>query len=162
VPSAKGDVPGAKGAVPDAFTLALTLLSMRELSEAQLRARLKRRQIDDADIDATVSRLKADRTINDRRVALAIARIESHIKHRGRARIIQKIRQAGIDGDTAEDAVTEVFEDVDENAVLDRAFERRLRGGTVTELDEKGRARIIRGLVAQGFPLESILKRLKR
>jgi len=155
-------VPGAKGAVPDAFTLALTLLSARELSESQLRTRLKRREIDDADIDATVERLKADRTLNDRRVALAIARIESHIKHRGRARVIQKVRQAGIDGDTAEDAVSEVFQDVDENAVLDRAFERRLRGVRVEELDEKGRARIIRGLVAQGFRLESILKRLKR
>jgi len=154
-------VPGAREK-PDAFTLALTLLSARELSESQLRTRLKRREIDDESIDAAVARLKADRTLNDRRVALAIARIESHIKHRGRARIIQKIRQAGIDGDTAEEAVSEAFQDVDENAVLDRAFERRLRGGSVTELDEKGRARIIRGLVAQGFRLESILKRLKR
>ena len=153
-------VPGARDA--DAFTVALTLLSARELSESQLRTRLKRREIDDESIDAAVARLKADRTLNDRRVALAIARIESHIKHRGRARIIQKIRQAGIDGDTAEEAVSEAFQDVDENAVLDRALERRLRGATVKELDEKGRARIIRGLVAQGFRLESILKRLKR
>ena len=56
--------------------------------------------------------------------------MESAIKHRGRARVIQKIRQAGIDGDTAEDAVREVFEEVDESALLDRALERRLRGKT--------------------------------
>ena len=55
----------------DAFTVALTLLSARELSETQLRTRLKRRQIDADDIDAAVSRLKADGTLNDRRVALA-------------------------------------------------------------------------------------------
>ena len=145
----------------DAFTVALTLLSARELSEAQIRTRLKRRQLDDDDIDAAVSRLKADGTLNDRRVALALARMESAIKHRGRSRVIQKIRQAGIDSDTAEDAVQEVFEDVDENALLDRALERRLRGKAPKELDDKGRARVIRGLVAQGFRLEAILKKMK-
>jgi regulatory protein len=147
--------------VADAYIVALTLLSARELSEAQLRTRLKRRQIDDHDIDAAVSRLKADGTLNDRRVALALARMESAIKHRGRSRVIQKIRQAGIDSDTAEDAVQEVFEEVDENALLDRALERRLRGKTPKELDDKGRARIVRGLVAQGFRLEAILKKMK-
>ena len=145
----------------DAYTVALTLLSARELSEAQLRARLKRRQLDDDDIDAAVTRLKEDRTLNDQRVALAIARMESAIKHRGRSRVIQKIRQAGIDNDVAERAVQAVFEDVDEDALLDRALERRLRGKTPKELDEKGRARVIRGLVAQGFGLEAVLKKMK-
>jgi len=147
--------------VADAYIVALTLLSARELSEAQLRTRLKRRQIDDDDIDAAVSRLKADGTLNDRRVALALARMESAIKHRGRSRVIQKIRQAGINSDTAEDAVQEVFEEVDENALLDRALERRLRGKTPKELDDKGRARVVRGLIAQGFRLEAILKKMK-
>ena len=145
----------------DAFTVALRLLSIRELSESQLRARLIRRQFDPGDIETAIDRLKADGTLNDRRVAVAVARLESAIKHRGRARVIQKVRQAGIDGGIAEDAVREVFEDVDETALLDRALERRLRGQTPRELDEKSRARIVRGLVAQGFRLESVLKRLK-
>jgi SOS response regulatory protein OraA/RecX len=145
----------------DAFTIALTLLSARELSESQLRARLIRRKLDADDIDDAIVRLKADGTLNDRRVAVALARIESTIKHRGRARVIQKVRQAGIDGDTAEDAVREVFEDVDEGALLDRAIERRLRGASPRELDDRGRARIVRGLAAQGFSLERILKKLR-
>ena len=137
------------------------MLSARELSEAQLRTRLKRRELDAAEIDAAISRLKADRTLNDRRVALAIARMESAIKHRGRSRVLQKIRQAGIDDDTAQQAVQAVFEDVDEDAMLDKAFERRLRGKAPKDLDDKGRAKVIRGLVAQGFRFEAILKRLK-
>lgn len=145
----------------DAYITALTLLSARELSEAQLRTRLKRREMDAADIDEAISRLKADRTLNDRRVAVAIARMESAIKHRGRSRVLQKIRQAGIDDDTAQDAVREVFEEVDEDAMLDKAFERRLRGQAPRDLDDKGRAKVIRGLVAQGFRFEAILKRLK-
>ena len=144
----------------DAFTVALKLLSIRELSESQLRVRLIRRQLDADAIEAAIDRLKADGTLNDRRVAVAVARLESAIKHRGRARVIRKVRQAGIDPDIAEDAVREVFEDVDETALLDRALERRLRGKTPRELDEKSRARIVRGLVAQGFRLESVLERL--
>ena len=145
----------------DAYTIALTLLSARELSEAQLRARLIRRKLDPADISTAIERLKADGTLNDRRVAMALARMESTIKHRGRARVIQKVRQAGIDGDTADHAVRDVFEDVDENALLDRALERRLRGKTPRDLDEKGRARLVRGLAAQGFSLERILQKLR-
>jgi regulatory protein len=137
------------------------MLSSRELSEAQIRTRLKRRECDADDIDTAIARLKADGTINDRRVALAVARMESAIKHRGRARVIQKVRQAGIDDDTAQEAVRAVFEDVNEDDLLDRAFERRLKGKTPRELDEKGRAKIIRGLVAQGFRFEAVLKRLK-
>lgn len=146
----------------DAYTVALTLLSARELSESQLRTRLKRRKLDDEDIESAVSRLKADRTLNDRRVALAIARMESSIKRRGRARVIQKIRQAGIDPDTAADAVREVFEEVDEGELLDQALARKLRAKAVKELDDKARARIIRSLVGQGFPFDAVMKRLRK
>jgi regulatory protein len=146
----------------DAYTLALTLLSSRELSEAQLRARLRKRKIDDEQIESAVARLKADRTLNDRRVAVAMARMESAIRHRGRARIIQKIRQAGIDADTADEAIREVFQEVDESELLDRAFERKMRCKTVKDLDEKGRARIVRALVGQGFSFDAVLKRLKK
>jgi regulatory protein len=145
-----------------AYIIALTLLSARELSEAQLRTRLKRRKLDADDIEAAVSRLKADRTLNDRRVATAIARMESSIKHRGRARVIQKIRQAGIDADTADDAAREVFQDVDEAELLDHAFERKMRGKTARELDAKGRARIVRALVGQGFSFDAVMKRLRK
>ena len=144
----------------DAYTTALTLLSARELSESQLRARLRRRALDDGDIESAISRLKADRTLNDRRVAIAIARMESAIKHRGRARVIQKIRQAGIDGDVAEDAVREAFEEVNEDELLERAMTRRLRGHAAADLDDRGRARIVRALSAQGFRLDAIFKRL--
>ena len=144
----------------DAYITALTLLSARELSETQLRARLTRRQHDSGDIDRAIARLKEDRTLDDRRVARALARMETSIKHRGRARVIQKIRQAGISAAIAEDAVKEIFEDVDENDLLDRALDRRLRGTSPRDLDERGRAKIVRGLMAQGFRLESILKKL--
>ena len=145
----------------DAYITALTMLSRRELSEAQIRTRLARKAFEDDDIEAAIERLRQDGTINDRRVALAAARLESTIRHRGRARVIQKLRTLGIAGDVVESAVNEVFEEVDENALLDRAFERRLRGQAPKDLDEKGRARIVRGLAAQGFTIGDILKRFR-
>jgi regulatory protein len=146
--------------VADAFTVALTLLSARELSETQLRARLTRRRHDPDDIDRAIARLKADRTLDDRRVARALARMETAIKHRGRARVIQKIRQAGISAALAEDAVKDVFEEVDENELLEKALARRLRGKVIGGLDNRTRAKIVRGLMAQGFSLAAILKKL--
>jgi regulatory protein len=145
----------------DAYIVALTMLSRRELSEAQVRARLARKEFPDDDIEAAVERLRQDGTLNDRRVALAAARLESAVRHRGRSRVIQKLRTLGIDGEVAEAAVNEVFEEVDESALLDRALERRLRGQEPKDLDERGRARIVRGLAGQGFTIAAILKRLK-
>ena len=145
----------------DAYTVALTLLSARELSEAQLRTRLKRRQHDADDIDAAVEKLKHDGTLNDRRVAMAVGRMETVIRGRGRARAVQKIRQAGIDGDTADEAVREIFAEVDEEALLDQAIARKLRGTAAKDLDDKGKARIVRSLAGQGFRLDAVLKRLK-
>ncbi|MDP2054787.1 MAG: regulatory protein RecX [Acidobacteriota bacterium] len=145
----------------DAYLTALTMLSRRELSESQIRTRLARREFEDDEIEAAVERLRQDGTLNDRRVALAAARLESSVRHRGRARVIQKLRSLGIDGDVAESAVNEVFEEVDEGALLDRALERRLRGKTPKDLDDKGRARIVRGLAAQGFAFDAIMKRLR-
>jgi regulatory protein len=148
--------------MPDAYTTALTLLSARELSETQLRARLARRKLDPDDINAAITRLKADGTLDDRRVARALAHMESSIRGRGRTRVIQKINQAGIDSAVAHDAVAEVFEDVDENVLLEQALDRRLRGTSPRDLDERARARIVRALMAQGFKLDSILRKMKR
>jgi regulatory protein len=146
----------------DAYTTALTLLSRRELSARQLRDRLKRRNFPPDDIDATVTRLVHDRTVDDLRVARAFARMESSIKGRGKRRVLQAIQRLGIDSDTAEDAVNEVFGEIDEDALLQRALEKRLKGQAIDDLDDKARSRIIRQLVGQGFSFSSVLRALRR
>lgn len=145
----------------DALATALRLLGQRELSEAQLRARLARRKIDAAAIDEAVARLKADGTLDDRRVALAAARLESAIRGRGRSRALQRVRSLGIDAGVAEQAVADVFSDVDEAALLDQALARRLKGRRARDLDDKARARIVRALIAQGFAPGAVLARLR-
>ena len=143
------------------YTTALSLLSRRELSTKQLRERLARRKFDSEEIETTLRRLTADRTVDDRRVALAFARMEASIKGRGRRRVVQAVQRLGVSADIAEDAVREVFGDLDEDALLGRALDKRLRGRTVDQLDDKARARLIRQLVGQGFPFSSVLRVLR-
>ena len=50
-----------------AYIVGLTLLSRRELAEAQLRTRLLKRKFDQDDIDAAVARLRNERALDDRR-----------------------------------------------------------------------------------------------
>src|SRR5262245_19473253 len=146
----------------DAYTTALTLLSRRELSTAQLRGRLARRHFPSDEIDDVIARLTADGTLDDARVAAASARLEAAVRRRGRRRVLQRVRQLGIDEDTARAAVDQAFGDVDESALLDDALTRRLRGRSAGTLDAKALARVVRGLVAQGFDAGQVYSRLRR
>ena len=145
----------------DAYTSALTLLSRRELSTRQLRERLGRRKFDSRDIDSAIERLTRDRTLDDHRVALAWARMEASIRRHGRQRVFQQLQRMGIRADTAKDAVAEVFAEIDEAAMLDQAIARRLKGGTLDALDDKAVARIVRGLIGQGFEPAQVYARLR-
>jgi regulatory protein len=145
----------------DAYTTALNLLSRRELSRQQLRERLSRRKFDAAEIEDVIQRLTRDGTLDDHRVALASARVEAAIKRRGRRRVLRRVRQLGIAESTAQNAVDEVFRDVDELALLDHAIERRLKGGDARSLDARGVSRLVRGLIGQGFDASHVYARLR-
>ena len=111
----------------DCYTTALTLLSRRELSTAQLRTRLARRKFESAEIDDVIERLARDRTLDDRRVAIAAARMEGAIRRRGRRRVLQQRPAVGDQRRRlAKTAVDEVFRDIDEDALLEQAVERKL------------------------------------
>jgi regulatory protein len=146
---------------PDAYTAALVLLSQRELSEAQVRTRLARRGCPAEAIDAALTRLTADGTLDDRRVARAAARSEAAIHGRGPARVRRRLLALGLDADVVQEAVAATFEDVDEEALLDAALARRLRGHDLAALDDRARARLIRGLIGQGFAVGAVLKRIR-
>jgi regulatory protein len=145
----------------DALTTALTLLSRRELSTRQLRDRLARRKFHCDEIDKVIDRLTRDRTLDDHRVAVAWARNEASVRRHGRRRVFQQLLRLGIQADMANDAVAEVFAEIDEAAMLDQAIARRLKGHTLDTLDAKAVARIVRGLVGQGFAPAQIYARLR-
>ena len=133
-----------------AYVVALTLLARRELAEAQLRARLTQRTFEDEEVDAAIARLKAERALDDRRTALACARTQVRLKHRGRARVVRQIEALGISRDVAREAAEEVFAEFDEHALLEEALDRRLRHG-LSLTDPAVVRRMHRSLLGQGF-----------
>jgi regulatory protein len=136
---------------------ALKMLGRRELSESQVRQRLVRKGHTEEDIDAAVKRLKDERAIDDARVAEAIARTETAIKRRGKLRVRRQIEQAGIAPAVARQALDSVFEDLDDDALLQAALGRRLRGDRPIA-DDREFQRLYRYLAAQGFESDRILK----
>jgi regulatory protein len=143
-----------------AYIDGLKMLARRELSEAQIRQRLLRKQHDAGDIDAAIARLRAERAIDDARVAEAIARTETAVRRRGRLRVRLQIERAGIDRRTARTAIDAVFDGIDDEALLEAALQKRLRGRT-TITDPRELQRLHRFLLTQGFEGDRVAQRIR-
>jgi regulatory protein len=144
-----------------AYIDGLRMLGRRELSEAQVRQRLARKGHQPDEIDAAVDRLRHERAIDDARVAEAIAHTETTVRRRGKLRVRRQIEQAGIAPATARHAIDEVFEGIDDEALLEEALARRLQG-RVRLADETEFRRLFRYLVGQGFEPDRVMAILKR
>jgi regulatory protein len=143
-----------------AYAAGLAMLARRELSEAQVRDRLRRKDNPADAIEAAVGRLREARAIDDRRVARAAARTEAQVRARGRSYVLRRLQVLGIPADVAEEAVAEVFGAIDEQALLDRAIARRLRHGERVA-DAAHFRRLLQQLVRQGFPASKVIASLK-
>ena len=135
------------------------MLARRELSELQVRQRLARKGHDPGAIDDAVARLLEQRAIDDARVAEAIARTETTVRKRGKVRVRMQIERAGIAKGTAKRATDDVFDGIDDDALIDAALAKRLRGRD-TVADDREFQRLYRYLVSQGFESDRALKAL--
>jgi len=142
------------------YLTALKQLARRELSEAQLRQRLSRRKFSPDDIDTTIARLLQDGSLDDARVAGAIARSQLSLKKRGARRVRREIEAAGIASALAERAVAEVYGEVDGEALLAAAIDRRLSTRRLD--DDREMARLYRYLVGQGFESDRAMAALRK
>jgi regulatory protein len=142
-----------------AYNDAVKMLARRELSEMQVRQRLARKGHDEEAVDAAVARLREERAIDDARVAEAIARTETSVRRRGRLRVRMQIERAGIAKATAKHAVDEVFETIDDAALLESSLRKRLRARE-TIADDREFQRLYRYLVGQGFDPDRVLAAL--
>ena len=134
-----------------AYFRALRWLTARELSEVQVRARLAEKGYTDIAIKPALERLLADRTIDDRRAATAVARTEARVRRHGPHRVMRKLLSMHIDRDLAREIVREEFGEEEESALIDNALQRRLRGKPERLRDPKERQKLMAYLVRQGF-----------
>jgi regulatory protein len=144
-----------------AYIDGLKLLGRRELSVVQLRSRLIEREHSPEEADEAVAKLLENGALDDRRVARAYARTASKIKGRGRLRITRELQGLGISRDIIAEAVADVFADLDERALIDRAIQKKLRGGKKPSTMQE-RARLYQFLMRQGFTPAAVSSALRR
>ena len=99
--------------------------------------------------------------LDDGRVARAYARTAAKVKGRGRLRVARELQAMGIARDVIAAAVGEVFGDADERAMIDRAIQKKLRGGRKPATVQE-RARIYQFLLRQGFTPAAVSSALRR
>ena len=158
-PEPEAEAPGARSPKPEAYLSALKLLAARELSEAQIRQRLARREHESDDIDAAVARLKSERAIDDVRVAGAIAQRETAFRKRGKLRVQLALARAGIDRGVAKRAIDDTFGQMDAGVLIEAALAKRLHGRQTLK-DQAEFARLYRYLAGQGFDADEIRRTL--
>jgi regulatory protein len=132
-----------------AYLDGLRLLGRRELSVAQMRARLIEREHAREDVDHAIALLLENRALDDARVAAAYVRTALKVKGRGRLRIRRELQAMGIGEEDATAALAEAFGDVDERTMVRDAIQKKLRGGKITTRQEY--ARVFQFLMRQGF-----------
>ena len=143
-----------------AYIDGLTMLGRRELSEKQVRQRLARKEYEQDEIDEAIARLREERAINDVRVAEAIVRTETGVRKRGKVRVRMQLERAGIAKETAKQAIDDVFEGIDDDALLEASLRKRLHGRD-TMADDREFQRLYRYLIGQGFESDRVMKALK-
>ena len=144
----------------NAYIDGLKMLGRRELSEQQVRQRLARKEYEQDEIDQAVARLREERAINDQRVAEAIVRTETGIRKRGKVRVRMQLERAGIAKDTVKQAIDDVFEGIDSDALLEASLRKWLHGRDKIA-DDREFQRLFRYLIGQGFESDRVMRALR-
>jgi regulatory protein len=144
----------------DAYALALSWLASRELTERQVRERLVRRGVEASAIDEAVRRLRATGALDDRRAAGAHARTAVRLKGRGPIRLGRDLEALGISASLAREAIADALEETPEEALIERALDRRWpRTG---DMSQPALGRVYRALLRQGFAPDKVMAALRR
>ncbi|HEX5070130.1 MAG TPA: regulatory protein RecX [Vicinamibacterales bacterium] len=152
--------PGLESA-PPAGTVratALTLLSRRDYTTAELRSKLADKGYDTETIDVAVAELTSQHLLDDRRSAAAHVRRAAAIKGRGRVRISRELAARGLSREIIDEALAAVARD-DEMAAIRRILSRKRWPANPSRLERQG---MYRHLLGRGFPADLIGRALGR
>jgi regulatory protein len=137
------------------YAAALRALMRRAHSTFELRTYLQRRTVESEAVRRVLARLKQEKLLDDSRYALDFARARATSRRQGARRITQELRKRGVPDRSIDDAIAQVFADVDEAAVVRKVIERRTRSARgrldARPFDAKQTASLYRTLVRAGF-----------
>ena len=150
----------AASPAPSAYGRALRKLSRRDHAEAELRRALRRAGHAEGEVDEAVTRLKAQRALDDGRFAEVFSR--SRLRHRGLGsnRIRAELRQRGVVRSVAEKGLREALREVSETEAMDALARRYWRQ---READEPGKRvqKLWAFLLRRGYPADLVSARLR-
>lgn len=146
------------------WAYALRVLAGRAYSIGELREKLRRRAERAGDVDGILARLKDHGYLDDRRFAEGFAAARLSNDRFGRTRVIQDLRQHRVAPSLAERTVEKVYQEVDEEALIEEWIRRKYRLAQREGLfqEDKDLAAAYRRLLRAGFRTGEIVKVLKR
>ena len=136
-----------------AFQRAVKLLAAKPRSIAELRERLSEKCSNKAVVETVIARLREYGYLDDERYALGYAASKVRQQPIGRRRLEQSLALKKVDRAIADEALDQVFAEIPEEELLDRALQKRLRlrGRPKTRAEAKS---LFDHLLRQGFPFE--------
>ena len=146
------------------WAYALKVLGGRAYSIGELREKLRHRAERAGDVDDILARLKDHGYLDDRRFAEGFAAARLTNDRFGRTRVLQDLRQHRVAPSLAERTVKKVYEEVDEEALIEEWIRRKYRLAQREGLfqEDKDLAAAYRRLLRAGFRTGEIVKVLKR
>lgn len=136
---------------------AVRMLAARARSSRDLRRRLLQKGEPAHAVDLVIERLAAAGLLDDAEYARQFSRSKVTGAGFSRRRLQSELAKRGVEGDTATEAIRDVFEDesIDEAAILERVARKKLR--TLGPLDEQARRRRLYAFLARrGYDSEQI------
>jgi regulatory protein len=142
------------------YASALRALMRRAHSVHEMREYLGRRAEDKDHVSRVIARLREQNYLDDARYSLDYARAHAQSRRQGRFRIARELRGRGVPDRHIEAAISAVFAETDESALVRARLKRHLahaRG----PLDQRQLAGLYRSLLRAGFSADIIRAQLR-
>ncbi len=111
-------------------------------------------------VDDCIGRLKELGFLDDRRFAESYAAYRSNAKPMGRSRVARELSAKKVARSTIDEALGAVFDGADEEVLIDRAIEKRIRSRG-RPADQAASRRMFQHLARLGFNYELIIKKIR-
>ncbi len=153
----------SEAAAVRAYDRALNMLAFQARSARELRRKLVQKGEEPAVADAAITRLVERGLLDDADFARQLTRSKVLGAGASKRRVQQELFRKGVERETADRAIAEVFEDeqVDEQAIVDEAARKKAR--SLAKLDPETRRRRLYGFLARkGYNSDAIRRAMQR
>jgi regulatory protein len=137
----------------NAFAFILAKLGRRDHTEKELRQGLARKGFEEDASEKALERARREGLVNDERLAGTLARTSARSGRRGPLRVLAALRNKGVASETARAATKAAFEGADETDPNLARFATNLLRRAKGETKKDRRLKVLRSLVARGFPM---------